>query len=72
MTDKIIKQMINNFDVEMLDLYELKKYNEYRAKGLPKFISILKLVYHHKDLSEGLQEIKDFIMEYEITLNIDE
>jgi hypothetical protein len=67
MTSKIIKKMLNEFDIDTLDVYERLQYNEYLS-SLPKLPALLKLVYSRHELSEGLQELREFIQEYELTI----
>jgi hypothetical protein len=67
MTSKIIKKMLNEFDIDTLDVYERLQYNEYLT-SLPKLPALLKLVYSSHELSEELQELREFIQEYELTI----
>ena len=53
MTSKIIKKMLNEFDIDTLDVYERLQYNEYLT-SLPKLPALLKLVYSKQELSEEL------------------
>lgn len=69
MTDKIIKNMLRGVDLDTLDMIERKKYN-YHRQGLPKIQALYELVKENDDLSEPLQEIKELIEEYEITVKI--
>ena len=69
MTSKIIKKMLNEFDIDMLDVYERLQYNEYLT-SLPKLPALLKLVYSKQELSEELQEVREFIQEYELTIKL--
>ena len=67
MTDKVIKNMLQNFDVDTLDMVEKKIYNTHRA-SLPKVQALYTIVKYGNDLSDGLNEIKEFIEDYEITI----
>ena len=67
MTSKIIKKMLNEFDIDTLDVYERLQYNDYLT-SLPKLPALLKLVYSGHELSEELQELREFIQEYELTI----
>jgi len=67
MTSKIIKKMLNEFDIDTLDVYERLQYNDYLT-SLPKLPALLKLVYSGYELSEELQELREFIQEYELTI----
>lgn len=67
MTDDIIKKMLQNFNLDSLTTYERFTYNKYIAK-LPKYLSLYKLMVTKDNLSEELQEIKDFENYYKSTI----
>jgi hypothetical protein len=69
MTDKLIKEMLESVDLDLLTTFEITLYNRYRQR-LPKFLSVYKIISNYNDLSDELQEIKYFTKEYEKTIKI--
>lgn len=69
MTDRIIKSQIEKFDLDTLDTFERLTYQQYR-KSNTKFISLFKIITENYMLSIGLEELKELIEEYELTVKI--
>ena len=67
MTDKIIKKMLKNFDLDLLNSCERLEFNEL---NLPKEIALLKIIDNDNDLSGNLSDIKYFISDYKLTIKI--
>tara|TARA_R110000851_G_scaffold168079_1_gene313892 strand:- start:123 stop:326 length:204 start_codon:yes stop_codon:yes gene_type:complete len=67
MTDKIIKKMLKNFDLDLLNSCERLEFNEL---NLPKEMALLKIIDNDNDLSGNLSDIKYFISDYKLTIKI--
>lgn len=67
MTSQIIKKMLKEFDLDTLDSFEYCLFQDFNGR-LAKIPALLRIMQENNDLSENLQEIKDFINEYEITI----
>ena len=64
MSSKIIKQELESFDLDLLELYEIEYYYALRLRYLRKINILLKMI-KGDNLGYHLNELKEIINEYD-------
>ena len=67
MSSKIIKQELDSFDIDSLELDEIEFYQEYRDYHSSKRETLLEMI-KAENLGYHLNELKEIINEYDKTL----